>query len=605
MALDTLFGSLPADSNTTQLPVIQPTDPAYVIYTSGSTGEPKGVMVSHRAIVNRLLWMREHYGFGPDERFLQKTAYTFDVSVWELFLPMLCGGTLVVAEPDVHKDPQALAALIRRERVDVVHFVPSMLAAFLDEPGSDGLRMQAVFCSGEALPAQMRDRFHARIDSALHNLYGPTEAAVDVSHWAASRDDRSDPVPIGFPVWNTGLYILDECLRPVAPGVTGTLYLGGRQLADGYVGRPDLTEARFITHPGLDPDHPEPVRLYDTGDLARWRADGAVEYRGRIDHQVKLRGQRIELGEIEAAFETHPQVRHVAVLAPRDARGEQRLVAYVVTKDGTEAASAPVHENTDAPSLAARPAATGSGSGPAPGSVHDSRAHALPEALLDYVRSLLPPAMVPSLVMLLPALPINSSGKLDRKALPAPTFAAQGSTPPRTPAEQQVAAAFAGILGLPGTPGVEDDFSSWGAIRCWPHGWRPGCGRTRVPTSRWVPCSNTRTWAGWRRGSSGCSGRRWRPARRASAPSSGCGETCPPHPANGPTPHPTNRPAAHPTSRPTAHPARPMPRARRRTAARRLRSSASIRPADWPGATGCWPDDCRAPGPSSACSHRP
>ena len=458
VALDTLFGSLPADSNTTQLPVIQPTDPAYVIYTSGSTGEPKGVMVSHRAIVNRLLWMREHYGFGPDERFLQKTAYTFDVSVWELFLPMLCGGTLVVAEPDVHKDPQALAALIRRERVDVVHFVPSMLAAFLDEPGSDGLRIQAVFCSGEALPAQMRDRFHARIDSALHNLYGPTEAAVDVSHWAASRDDRSDPVPIGFPVWNTGLYILDECLRPVAPGVTGTLYLGGRQLADGYVGRPDLTEARFITHPGLDPDHPEPVRLYDTGDLARWRADGAVEYRGRIDHQVKLRGQRIELGEIEAAFETHPQVRHVAVLAPRDARGEQRLVAYVVTKDGTEAASAPVHENTDAPSLAARPAATGSGSGPAPGSVHDSRAHALPEALLDYVRSLLPPAMVPSLVMLLPALPINSSGKLDRKALPAPTFAAQGSTPPRTPAEQQVAAAFAGILGLPDTPGVEDDF---------------------------------------------------------------------------------------------------------------------------------------------------
>ena len=425
----TLFDTQSSAPGTLTLPTVQPTDPAYVIYTSGSTGEPKGVMVSHRAIVNRLLWMRDHYGFGPDNRFLQKTAYTFDVSVWELFLPMLCGGLLVVAEPDVHKDPQALAALIRREHVDVVHFVPSMLAAFLEEPGSDGLKMQAVFCSGEALPATMRDRFHARIQSALHNLYGPTEAAVDVSYWAASPRDRSDPVPIGFPVWNTGLYILDECLRPVAPGVTGTLYLGGRQLADGYVGRPDLTEARFISHPGLDPDGASPLRLYDTGDLARWRADGAVEYRGRIDHQVKLRGQRIELGEIEAAFDTHPQVRHVAVLARTDAQGEQRLVAYVVPLDPDAA------EKAESP---------------------------LPAALLDHVGALLPAAMVPSIVMLLPALPINSSGKLDRKALPAPTFAAHGSTPARTPAEKQVAAAFAQILGLPEAPGVEDDFFSLG-----------------------------------------------------------------------------------------------------------------------------------------------
>ena len=155
------------------LPTVQPADPAYVIYTSGSTGEPKGVVVSHRAIVNQLLWMKEHYGFGPQRRFLQKTPYTFDVSVWELFLPMLCGAPLVVAEPDLHRDPQALAALIRREGVDVVHFVPSMLAAFLDEPASEGLQMNAVFCSGEALPATLRDRFHARMQSALHNLYGP------------------------------------------------------------------------------------------------------------------------------------------------------------------------------------------------------------------------------------------------------------------------------------------------------------------------------------------------------------------------------------------------------------------------------------------------
>ena len=409
------------------LPTVQPADPAYVIYTSGSTGEPKGVVVSHRAIVNRLLWMKEHYGFGPQHRFLQKTPYTFDVSVWELFLPMLCGAPLVVAEPDLHRDPQALAALIRQEGVDVVHFVPSMLAAFLDEPASEGLQMNAVFCSGEALPAPLRDRFHARMQSALHNLYGPTEAAVDVSFWDAGRNDRSDPIPIGFPVWNTGLYILDDCLRPVPPGVTGTLYLGGRQLADGYLGRPDLTEARFILHPGFGAED-TPRRLYDSGDLARWRQDGAVEYRGRLDHQVKLRGQRIELGEIEAAFSTHPQCRQVAVIARVDDQGGQRLVAYVVPQSDAE---------------------------PQPVVITDE---ALAESLLDHARSLLPAAMVPSAVVLMAALPINASGKMDRKALPAPVFAVQARTPARTPQEKQVAAAFAEILGLSEQPGVEDDF---------------------------------------------------------------------------------------------------------------------------------------------------
>ncbi|MDO5057391.1 MAG: amino acid adenylation domain-containing protein [Lautropia sp.] len=445
------------------LPEVQPADPAYVIYTSGSTGEPKGVVVSHRAIVNRLLWMQAHYGLSSSQRFLQKTPYTFDVSVWELFLPMLCGAPLVVAPPGLHRDPQALAALIRTEQVDVVHFVPSMLAAFLDEPGSQGLSMHSVFCSGEALPARLRDRFHAQMTAALHNLYGPTEAAVDVSWWPASATDVSDPVPIGFPVWNTRLLILDECLRPVPPGVTGTLHLGGRQLADGYLGRPDLTAARFIADPlpadpagetigahaaqagsGSSDTHalspastpPRSERLYDTGDLARWRPDGAVEYQGRIDHQVKLRGQRIELGEIESALATHPRCRQVAVLAQPDAAGEQRLVAYVVPAGPT---AAPSTDTTEAAATV----------------IDDTQ---LTASLLAHAQALLPNAMVPSAICLLASLPISTNGKLDRKTLPLPGFVPRSARPARTGTERQVASAMQALLGLDAPPGVDDDF---------------------------------------------------------------------------------------------------------------------------------------------------
>lgn len=404
------------------LPQVRPEDAAYVLFTSGSTGEPKGVVVSHRAIVNRLLWMKEHYGLGARHCFLQKTAYTFDVSVWELFLPMLCAAPLVVAAPGVHRDPHALAALIRTEAVDVVHFVPSMLAAFLEDEASAGLHLEQVFCSGEALPAHLRDAFHARLQAELHNLYGPAEAAVDVSWWPASKSDRSDPVPIGFPTWNTRLYVVDEHLRPVPPGVTGHLYLAGVQLADGYLGRPDLTAATFS--PDIFSDEPG-ARMYKSGDLARRRTDGAVVYMGRSDQQVKLRGQRVELGEIEAALASHPHCGQVAVLPRQDARGELRLVAYVVPAD-------------------------------------DAAPETVEAALCAQANQKLPPYMVPAAVVLLPELPFNTSGKLDAKALPAPQFTSRATRAAQTPAEQEVARAFTRVLDLAEPPGADDDFFNLG-----------------------------------------------------------------------------------------------------------------------------------------------
>ncbi|WP_322999161.1 amino acid adenylation domain-containing protein [Castellaniella sp.] len=397
-----------------------PDDPAYVIYTSGSTGVPKGVIVSHAAIVNRLEWMREHYAIGPDDRILQKTPATFDVSVWELFLPFLSGARLMVAPPGAHRDPAWLCRLIRSHAITVLHFVPSMLAAILDEPATQGLRARLVFCSGEALPAALRDRFHQILHAELHNLYGPTEAAVDVSCWPATADDDSQPIPIGWPVWNTRLHVLDALLRPVPPGTPGQLYLGGRQLAIGYLGRPDLTTERFIPAPAGLPDD----RLYATGDLATRRTDGAIVYLGRLDHQVKLRGQRIELGEIEAVLAARPEVAQVAVLAREDQPGHALLAAYLVAE---------------------------------PGHAPD------PETLAAHTAALLPDYMVPSSWVLLPSLPVTANGKLDRKALPVPeqTHQAPGR-PLRTATEHRVAREIQTVLGLADAPCADDDFFALG-----------------------------------------------------------------------------------------------------------------------------------------------
>ncbi|WP_366926891.1 amino acid adenylation domain-containing protein [Pseudogemmobacter hezensis] len=401
-------------------PAINGDSLAYVIYTSGSTGAPKGVMIEQRAIVNRLLWMRDHYGIGPADRILQKTPATFDVSVWEFFLPYISGAELVMAPPGAHRDPTAIAGLIAEHQITTLHFVPSMLSAFLAAPASDGLQIARTFCSGEELTADQRGRFHARIKGELHNLYGPTEAAVDVSYWPATSEDRSNPLPIGWPVWNTRLSVLDHHLRPVPPGMPGNLYLGGVQLARGYLGRPDLTAERFIPDPRASEIGQPDSRLYATGDVAKLRPDGAVVYLGRSDHQVKLRGLRIELGEIEAAIMASGLARECVVLAREDRAGEKRLVAYLVP----EAGYAP---GLLAPRLAAR----------------------------------LPAYMVPGSEVTLAALPVTANGKLDRKALPAPEFHASGRDA-ATGAERLLARLYAEILHLDAPAPVEADFFALG-----------------------------------------------------------------------------------------------------------------------------------------------
>ncbi|MEV0194648.1 amino acid adenylation domain-containing protein [Kitasatospora purpeofusca] len=406
---------------------LHPDHPAYVIFTSGSTGLPKGVQVTHAAVVNRLRWMQDDYPLGPGDRVLHKTPAGFDVSVWEFFWPFAAGVPVVVARPDGHRDPAYLAELVRRRGVSVAHFVPSMLAAFLAEQSPAELpSLLRVFCSGEALGGELAERFRTACgprEVALENLYGPTEAAVDVTaeHY---RPDRTGPegVPIGAPVRNTGVRVLDARLRPVPPGVPGELYLTGVQLARGYLGRPALTAERFVA----DPYGPPGTRMYRTGDLARRTADGRLHYRGRADDQVKIRGLRIELGEVESVLASLPGVAAAAAAVHRGAHGGTLLVGYAV---------------------------------PAPGAAPDRR------ELRRLAAERLPGYMVPSPVLLLDALPLSVNGKLDRRALPAPPAPEAPPSPeapepvasaPADDPAARLAALMAEALGLPAVdPGAD------------------------------------------------------------------------------------------------------------------------------------------------------
>jgi amino acid adenylation domain-containing protein len=409
-----------------------PDSPAYAIYTSGSTGKPKGAVVPQRGIVNRLLWMQEAYRLGPDDRVLQKTPFSFDVSVWEFFWPLLAGARLVMAPPGAHQDPARLAALIQEHRITTLHFVPSMLQVFVEQPGLAAAcgSVRRVFASGEALPFELKERFLARLPGVeLHNLYGPTEASVDVTFHACRRGGDRQLVPIGRPIANTSILLLDRQLAPVPAGVPGELHIGGVGLARGYLGRPELTAEQFIPDPfggrgGRYGWRRRPgARLYKTGDLARFRPDGEIEFLGRLDHQVKVRGVRIELGEIEAALARHPEVREAVVLARRDpepgapAAAAVRLVAYLVPAGG-----------------------------------------AAPEAgeLRAFLRLSLPEAMVPAAFVALPAFPLTGSGKVDRRALPAPapsspaerSAGAPAYEEPGTALERRLAALWREVLGV-------------------------------------------------------------------------------------------------------------------------------------------------------------
>ncbi|MBW8875028.1 MAG: amino acid adenylation domain-containing protein [Acidobacteria bacterium] len=408
---------------------------AYMIYTSGSTGRPKGAMVHHRAIRNRLLWMQAAYRLTSADTVVQKTPFSFDVSVWEFFWPLLTGARLVLARPGGHRDSRYLLELLARERVSVAHFVPAMLQAFLEEPGVERLggALRLIVASGEALPERLARLCRERLPAALENLYGPTEAAVDVTSWSCGPSVTVAPgvpevVAIGRPIANTQIRLLDRRLRPVAIGAPGELFIGGVNVGRGYFARPDLTAEKFL--PDAEGEGEPGARLYRTGDLARHRPDGAVEYLGRIDHQVKVRGVRIELGEIEAALASHPRVREAValVLTAEGAEGEPRLVAFLVAAAG----AAPLGDGE----------------------------------LRELLERRLPPAMVPSALVAVEELPLSPNGKVDRRALarlaprrgdPATAASAAGS-----PAAEVLAALMAELLGIPALDPGESFFAHGG-----------------------------------------------------------------------------------------------------------------------------------------------
>ncbi|HEY3919579.1 MAG TPA: amino acid adenylation domain-containing protein [Stellaceae bacterium] len=385
---------------------------AYVIYTSGSTGYPKGVMIPHRAIVNHLAWRNRAVPMTGADRILQKTPFGFDVSVFELFQALMFGAQLVLARPGGHQDPAYLIEAIERHRVTVIHFVPPMLRAFLDDANvRRAASLTRVLCSGEALPLDLQQRFLATLPATLFNLYGPTEAAVDVSLWRCDAEAAYAFVPLGKPIANTRLYVLDRHGAPQPIGVAGELHIGGVCLARGYHGRPDLTAASFVP----DPFATEPgSRLYRTGDLARMLPGGVLQYLGRIDHQVKIRGNRIELGEIEAALLRHPGVREAAVIAR-----EQRLVAYLTLAANRDFAE---------------------------------------DALRRHLGEFLPDYMTPSVFVVLDQLPLGANGKRDRKALPTPRPGAPHAfIAPRSEAETTLCGIWAELTGRE-CVGINDNF---------------------------------------------------------------------------------------------------------------------------------------------------
>ncbi|MBD2521400.1 non-ribosomal peptide synthase/polyketide synthase [Nostoc sp. FACHB-133] len=446
VCLDTDWQIIPQLNQQNPIAAVQASNLAYVIYTSGSTGKPKGAINTHLGICNRLLWMQQAYQLTEIDCVLQKTPFSFDVSVWEFFWPLLTGARLVVAKPGGHKDSGYLVNLILEQQVTTLHFVPSMLQIFIEEQGlKDCSSLKRVICSGEALPKELQERFFACLGCQLHNLYGPTEAAIDVTFWECQPESNLKTVPIGRPISNTQIYILDQNLQPVPVGVPGELHIGGAGLARGYLNRSELTQEKFIPNPfsgsrGAGEQRSRGVRerrrkiaqspvpsprLYKTGDLARYLPDGNIEYLGRIDNQVKIRGFRIELGEIEAALSQHKDVQTSVVIVREDIPGNKHLVAYIV----------PQPQITPTVSV-----------------------------LRSFLKEKLPEYMIPSAIVILESLPLTSNGKIDRRALPAPEPSNKLSdkyVAPSTPLEEILALIWQEVLKIE-LVGRHDNFFTLG-----------------------------------------------------------------------------------------------------------------------------------------------
>ncbi|QXE24305.1 amino acid adenylation domain protein [Richelia sinica FACHB-800] len=398
----------------------------YTIYTSGSTGKPKGVMIPHQGILNQLLWRQETFKLNANDKVLQTISFSFDPSVWQIFWPLCCGAQLILARPGGHQDPSYLVQVIAKQKITVIALVPSLLRVLLEEPSIKNCRcLRHIFCGGEPLPIELIEYFFERLNlnHVLHNCYGPTEASIDATFWTCQRQIKYTTAPIGRPITNTQIYILNENLQHVSTGEIGELHIGGISLARGYLNRPDLTQQKFIPNPF---NHKNSSRLYKTGDLVRYLPDGNIEFIGRVDQQVKIRGFRIELGEIETVLNQHSGVSQSVVIAKKDKIGNNQLLAYVVP-----------HQQQ------------------IPNSIQIRR----------FVQGKLPEYMVPSRFIFLDQLPLNPNGKIDRQALHDTNL----STPeletkfvaPQNEIERQITQIWEEILGIQPI-GIKDNFFDLG-----------------------------------------------------------------------------------------------------------------------------------------------